>query len=298
MSLPRSIVPGTTYLVTRRCSQRQFLLRPSAVVNQIVLYCLAEASRRYDVLVHSFCVLSNHYHFVVTDVGACLPAFMHWFDEFVAKCVNASLGRWESLFAPGSYSAVQLEDEDAVLRKMAYAASNPVEAGLVMEGKDWPGLRSRPEDIGQTFDVERPEIFFREDGQMPDRSSLTLHRPPCFAELSDAEFAARLSEAVVARETELRDEARAEGRAFLGRQAVLDQSPFDCPRTFEPRREMKPRVATRDKWRRIEALQRLDEFLSSYRAAWLAFRDGIRDALFPFGTYAMRVYHGVQCAGP
>jgi len=34
---PRQIVPGSTYLVTRRCSQRQFLLLPSKTVNRVFL---------------------------------------------------------------------------------------------------------------------------------------------------------------------------------------------------------------------------------------------------------------------
>ena len=31
-----------------------------------------------------------------------------WLNECVAKCVNAELGRWESFWAPGSYSCVAL----------------------------------------------------------------------------------------------------------------------------------------------------------------------------------------------
>jgi hypothetical protein len=39
-------VPGTTYLVTRRCSERRFFLRPSAVTNAIFLYALAVVAQR------------------------------------------------------------------------------------------------------------------------------------------------------------------------------------------------------------------------------------------------------------
>jgi hypothetical protein len=61
MSLPRQILPGSTYLVTRRCTQRQFLLRPSKLTNQIILYCLALAVARTGILLHAFVALSNHY---------------------------------------------------------------------------------------------------------------------------------------------------------------------------------------------------------------------------------------------
>ena len=109
MTAPRQVLPGKTYLVTRRCFQRQLLLRPSPSVNETFRYVLALAARRYGVLVHAFCVLSNHFHLVVTDPDARLPAFGQYLDALVARAVNASLGRWESFWAPSSYSAVALQ---------------------------------------------------------------------------------------------------------------------------------------------------------------------------------------------
>jgi hypothetical protein len=55
-------------------------------------------------------------------------------------------------------------------------------------------------------------------------------------------------------------------------------------------------VAARDKWKRIEALSRLVEFLRRYREAWRARRAGVTNVLFPAGTYLLRVAHGVPCA--
>ena len=77
MSKPRRVLPGSTYLITRRCLGRQFLLRPSRDVNQVFLFCLAHSARMCGIEVHAFCVLSNHYHLVVTDPLARLPEFMH-----------------------------------------------------------------------------------------------------------------------------------------------------------------------------------------------------------------------------
>ncbi|MBE7449451.1 MAG: hypothetical protein HS111_11300 [Kofleriaceae bacterium] len=42
MSLPRPIYPGSFCLLTRRCVQRMFLLRPDAVTNNNLAYCLIE----------------------------------------------------------------------------------------------------------------------------------------------------------------------------------------------------------------------------------------------------------------
>jgi hypothetical protein len=55
-------------------------------------------------------------------------------------------------------------------------------------------------------------------------------------------------------------------------------------------------VACRAKWKRIEALQRLAEFGRAYREALAAWRGGVRDVVFPEGTWLMRVLHAVPCA--
>jgi putative transposase len=79
---------------------------------------------------------------------------------------------------------------------------------------------------------------------------------------------------------------------------VLAQRPTARPRSDEPRRGLNPRVACRDKWKRIEALARLGEFVSAYRRAWRAWRAGVVGVLFPAGTYLVRVTHGVDCVAP
>jgi hypothetical protein len=58
--VPRQVLPGQTLFITRRCTQRQFLLRPDDKVNQALEYCLAEAAMRFGVTVLWFMAMSNH----------------------------------------------------------------------------------------------------------------------------------------------------------------------------------------------------------------------------------------------
>ncbi len=295
MTAPRQVLPGTTYLVTRRCAQRELLLRPSATTGALFLYVLAVAAWRFGVRVHAFCVLSNHYHLVVTDPDARLPAFGQYLDSLVARAMNASLGRWESFWAPSSYSAVALASSEDILDKAAYVLANPVAAGLVRRGRDWPGLWSAPEQIGGApLVATRPAEFFRADGYMPANVELELSPPPGFDSPDD--FRDPLAEALAALEERARTDLASKGLGFLGRARVLAQKARARPRLGEPRRQLNPRVAARDKWKRIEVLSRLVEFLGDYRQAWQARRAGHADALFPPGTYLMRVLHGVPCA--
>jgi REP element-mobilizing transposase RayT len=293
MTAPRQVVPGTTYLVSRRCAQRQFLLKPSKPTNDVFLYLLAVAARRFGIQVHAFCVLSNHFHLVVTDPHARLPAFHQFLDALVARALNASLGRWEAFWAPNSYSAVTLASPGDTLDKAAYVLANPVAAGLVRSGRLWPGLWSAPERIGgDPLEVRRPKQFFDPKGSLPESATLQLTPPPGFA--SADEFREQLVAALAELEVQAARDARG---SFLGAARVLAQRPTGRPTPGEPRRTLNPRVAARDKWKRIEALGRLVEFLRSYRSAWAARRAGEADVTFPCGTYLMRVVHGVPCVG-
>jgi REP element-mobilizing transposase RayT len=294
VTAPRQVLPGTTYLVTRRCTQRQFLLRPTPLTRRIFLYVLAVAARRYNVQVHAFCVLSNHSHLVVTDPDARLPQFMQYLNSLVARATNASLGRWESLWASSSYSAVPLRSREDVVAKTAYVLANPVAARLVRSGRDWPGPWSNPEQIGGAPDVAtRPSQFFSATGSMPERVALPLTTPPGFE--CAGEFRRRVLDALAVEEETARTEAASSGRGFLGVTRVLAQHPFGRPAQAEPRRKLNPRVAARDRWKRIEALSRLAAFVARYRDAYEQRRAGI-DAVFPAGTYLLAIAHGVPCA--
>ncbi len=293
MTAPRQVLAGATYLVTRRCAQRQLLLRPSKAVSDIFLYVLALAARRYEIQIHAFCVLSNHFHLVLTDPHARLPAFHQLLDALVARAVNASLGRWEAFWAPNSYSAVRLLSPSDVVDKAAYVLANPVAAGLVGSGSAWPGLWSDPAWIeGTGIAAKRPEHFFDPGGGLPNTVELELTTPPGFG--SAGQFRTQLARALDAREEDARRHWRGRG-GFVGIARVLAQKPTARPAPGEPRRKLNPRIAGRDKWKRIEALGRVVEFVRAYRVAWKARRAGRLTAVFPHGTYLLRVTHGVPC---
>ncbi|HET7824046.1 MAG TPA: hypothetical protein VFK90_01880 [Anaeromyxobacter sp.] len=298
MTAPRQVLPGTVYLVTRRCSERRLFLRPSRFTDATFLYVLAVATQRYRVLVHAFCVMSNHYHLIVTDVGAQLPAFMQYVDSLVARATNVSLGRWEGFWSSdGSYSAVSHGATEDIVRKTAYVLANPVAAGLVRTGREWPGLWTAPEQLGTaTFTSRRPENFFRSDGTMPESAGLALAVPSGFA--SAEQYQSAVAAALHDLEAEAQRKIVAARGGFLGRAAVLAQNPFGRPASRERRRQLRPRVAAADPSILAEALSRLVAFLDAYRLAWTARRCGARDVVFPAGTYLLRVVHSVPCAAP
>jgi putative transposase len=295
MSLPRQVIPGRAYLVTRRCTQRQFLLRPDRQINDAFLYCLAYASSRADVGIVAFLAEANHYHAVVVDRGGQLPQFLECFHKLLAKCGNAIRGRWENFFSNDQTSVVHLVEREDVFARVIYTLSNPVKDHLVERVHHWPGASSWQANLhGKSFDVPRPHRFFRPDGPMPQRLTMTCVPLPGFEDVPEAELRQRFASELARAEADAANERRSSGRRILGRKAVLAQKPTARPSSSEPRRELDPKVAAKSKWPRIEALVRLKEFRAAYRAArerWIA---GI-DVLFPPGTWWLKRFAAVPC---
>ena len=283
--------------MTRRIRQRCFLLRPSPRTNQLLAYVLAVVSRKWGVEVHAVTAMSNHWHACLSDPHGSIVEFQRDCHQFITRALNAQHGEFESAWASEPTSRVECERPEDLIDKIAYTMANPVEAGLVRYGHSWPGLRRawpcKPHS------VERPPKFFRGadvGGEWPEVAVLELTRPPGNDELSDEDLAAAIHAAIEEREAKFRAEHDAEGRPFLGRRKVLDQPRHGRPRTREPRFDISPKVACRDKWRRIERLQANQLWWVDYREALARWRAGDRDVVFPAGTYKMRVVHGARCA--
>lgn len=276
---PRCVLPGVTSLLTRRCSERRYLLLPDPTVKQIFEYLLGLLSKEYDIAIHAYVAMSNHYHLVVTDTNGRLPDFQRELNSMLARAINRHWGRTEAFWDRRSYSNVKLLEEQDVVAKMAYTLANPVRARLVNQANEWTGATSAGVVFGQARQITRPENFFRKS--MPKVAELVLTRPAGLKGLSDAQVFEQVQADVARREAEHR---------LLGKPAtmnkVLRQKWWWSPTTSEPRGQSQPTVAG-CKWARIEALQRSKEWLTAYYDCLAQFVAGTRDVIFPPGTWQM-----------
>ncbi|MBL8740028.1 MAG: hypothetical protein JNK04_03005, partial [Myxococcales bacterium] len=276
---PRQIVPGRTYLLTRRSTQRLFLLRPDEKTNQIVRYCLGEALDRFGMELHCSVTMSNHYHLVVTDVRGCLPDFLRHLNLMTAKALNARWGRWENLWSVEQPCATWLVDDDDKLAKSVYTLVNPTVDDLVDRIEDWPGVSSWEAHVrGKAITVERPIEFFRKDGRMPERVTITVVAPRRANGERWAldDWNEKLIAAVRASEDAARVWRQKRCIRVLGRRAIRKQSAFDGPQTREARRRLRPSLACRDRERRVHELRVLRAFRTQHRAASKALLSGDR----------------------
>lgn len=298
MARPRPVLEDRIYLVTRRCTQRMFLLRPSDEVNQAVWYCFAEAANHCKMDVLWLMACSNHLHYGIDDTKGNYPEFLARFHKMLAKVLNCHHGRWGSFFEDEQTSMVHLADAAAVLDKMAYSLTNPVKDGLIKHAAEWPGATSLQHHLDNTqVVVQRPGWYFAEDTKMPATVTLRFKRPKPFRHLSQKNWAKLIRKEVNKREQAAADERRALGRRdVMGVEKIRAQHHEDKPKTPAPQREISPRVAAENKWRRIECIHRNYDWLCDYASALEDYRAGKRNVVFPRGTYQLRRDGHVRCA--
>jgi putative transposase len=281
-------MPGATYLITRRCYQRTFRLRPAPGTTHILAYCLALALQKAGVVLHAACFMSNHHHLVVTDARGELPNFLRELHRLTAKAMNASQGQWENLWSAEPCSAVRLADDEDVVDKIAYVAVNPVAAGLVARPEEWPGLSTWTEGV---VTLGRPEAYFRDGGECPERVLLRVEAPRL---AHPGRWPFDMQSAIACKVAHAHQKMRAAGRAFVGRAAVLAQSFVKRAKSFEPKRVLVPTVAAKNPKARKALLAIHKAFRFAYRQALAAWKGGARDTVFPFGTWWMCRHHGAR----
>jgi REP element-mobilizing transposase RayT len=294
----RRHAPNTYYLVTTRCHQARFLLRPEPAIHEAVLEWLTRTQRAYPgVHLFGLCVMSNHLHLLVRDTQGELAAWASYLLGNLARSVNAIRERCGVVFER-RYSAEPVLDDAALLDRLAYLVTNPVNAGLCDQSRHWPGLvlwtRTGEPDLHEVSWVGRKayrsaRYRARQRGQAPPdpdafrvRGTLAIHPLP--TEIgSSSEGRCEIAEAIAAREHELAADRRRSGRPAMTRREVLAQDWQAAPR--RPKRSPRPPCHTTERSLRKAFIEGFREFVGAFREASAQWRLGIRNVTFPPWSY-------------
>jgi REP element-mobilizing transposase RayT len=121
--------PGAFYHVMSRGNSREKLYTGTRDYEKFLQY-LEKAAERFALIIHTYCLMGNHYHLLVETPQPNLSVTMQWLNVSYATYFNRNQDRSGHLFQ-GRFKAI-LIDVDAYLKHLSrYIHLNPVRAGII-----------------------------------------------------------------------------------------------------------------------------------------------------------------------
>ena len=137
MSRPLRVeLAGGLYHVTSRGDRRESIYEDDGDRLEW-LVILGTVCERFNWRSHAYCLMDNHYHFVVETVEGNLSRGMRHLNGVYTQYFNRRYNRVGHVFQ-GRYKAILVEKESYLLELSRYVVLNPVRAGMVDQVEDWP----------------------------------------------------------------------------------------------------------------------------------------------------------------
>jgi putative transposase len=164
--LPRLSLPGYPHHIIQRGNNRQAIFATAADY-RFLLDLLNTHSRQFQVAVHAYVLMSNHFHLLLTPQDAQgLPRMMQAVGRSYVQYFNRKQQRSGTLWE-GRYRSTVLQTERYLLQCMAYIDLNPVRAGMVTGPQEYP-WSSYGHNTGQRADrLVSPHPLYWEMGNTP-----------------------------------------------------------------------------------------------------------------------------------
>ncbi len=135
--LPRLSIAGYAHHVIQRGNNRQPIFLSNSD-RQMMLDFLEEHAKALGIAVHSYVLMDNHIHLLVTPgTNEALPSFMQAVGRRYVRYFNGRTQRTGTLWE-GRYKSTIVQSEAYLLTCMAYLDLNPVRAGMVAQAADFP----------------------------------------------------------------------------------------------------------------------------------------------------------------
>lgn len=100
------------------------------------LVYLGKATERYFIRIHTYCLMSNHYHLLVETPEPNLSRSIQWINVSYATYFNRKRDRHGHLFQ-GRFKAILIEADEYLKHLSRYIHLNPVRAKLVDKPSDY-----------------------------------------------------------------------------------------------------------------------------------------------------------------
>lgn len=136
MSRPLRIeLPDGLYHVTSRGDRREPIFEDDVDRSRLI-EIVDQAMARFDAVAHAYCLMGNHYHFVLQTRQANLSRLMRHINGVYSQAYNRRHGLVGHLFQ-GRFKAIHVDRDAYFMAVCRYVDLNPVRAGIVDDPSTW-----------------------------------------------------------------------------------------------------------------------------------------------------------------
>ena len=136
---PRIHIPGYYHVINRGVNREDIFLDEDDKDKFLELLDISRET--YQLTVHSFCILDNHYHLLVETSRDNLSLAIRYVNSRYAIYFNKKLQRIGPLWQ-GRFKSWYVHDEDYLWLLLRYIEMNPVKAGITQVVGEYPDSTS------------------------------------------------------------------------------------------------------------------------------------------------------------
>jgi putative transposase len=137
MRKPRVLLECARYHISARANRGEMIMADWGA-KALFLEVVARAKEKYDFRIENFCVMENHFHFILQPgKGVSLSRIMQWILSVFAMAWNRLHGLKGHVWGERFFSKI-IETAVQYFQVFRYIDENPVRAQLVERPEDWP----------------------------------------------------------------------------------------------------------------------------------------------------------------
>jgi len=162
--LPRLNLPGIPQHVIQRGNNRHVCFYTEQDYT-VYLSKLKEYSEKYQVAVHSYVLMTNHVHLLMTpEEGNGVSKLIQSLGRYYVRYVNKTHGRTGTLWE-GRYKSTLVDSENYFLTVSRYIELNPVRADMVGHPGEYPWSSYQKNAMGKLIKLITPHFCYQSLGK-------------------------------------------------------------------------------------------------------------------------------------
>jgi len=132
---PRIDIPGYYHIINRGVEQR--IVFGDSDDYEYFIELLCTHAKTYDITIHNYCLMSNHYHLLIQTQHENLSRFMRQINSNYAVYFNKRYNRVGHLWQ-GRFKSWYVTDDAYLYTLILYIEQNPLKANMVNEVVEYP----------------------------------------------------------------------------------------------------------------------------------------------------------------